>query len=109
MENIFATFASWDFGGFLRSSTNTLKLWGGYAIVLIGVVMVVIAAYHIGKGLMPGNKGQTNWGLNIALLVVGGAFMTGGFVFLAGIAAGGKKTIMDLGNGGTLLPYLLGW
>lgn len=100
--------AAWDLGSFLQNATSTLKTWGGYVIVLIGVVMVIVSVYKIAKGLMSHGQGQpTNWAVAIILLVLGGAFMVGGFTFVSGIASGGKKTIEDLGNGAImLLPYL---
>jgi hypothetical protein len=96
---------SWDLGSFLQNAAKTLKTWGGYFIILIGVVMVVASVYQIAKGLISHGKGPgTNWAVAIALLILGGAFMTGGFAFVANIAGGGKKTINDLGQ--TVIPML---
>lgn len=96
---------SWDLGSFLENSTKTLKLWGGSFIVLIGVVMVVASVYQIAKGLISHGKGPgTNWAIAIALLIAGGAFMTGGFGFVKTIAGGGEKTIKDLGQ--IIVPML---
>lgn len=92
---------AWDFGAFLQNATNTLRTWGGYGIVLIGVVMIIIGVYQIAKGFISHGKTQTNWFIAIALLVLGGALMVGGWAWVAEIASGGKKTIDDLGNGGT--------
>lgn len=97
---------AWDLGTFLQNATQTLKDWGGYLIILIGVVMIVFAVYLIAKGLMShGKGGQTSWAVAIILLILGGAFMVGGFTFVSNIASGGKKTIEDLG-GGTIIPLL---
>lgn len=95
---------AWDLGSFLQHATETLKQWGGYLIILIGVVMVVFSVYQIAKGLISHGKTQTNWAVAIILLVLGGAFMVGGFQFVANIASGGRKTIEDLGQ--TILPML---
>ena len=99
---------SWDLGSFLQNATNTLKTWGSYVIILIGVVMIIASVYQIAKGLMSQGKGQPpNWAVTIILLILGGAFMVGGFSFVSNIASGGKTTIDQLGNGGgTILPYL---
>lgn len=95
---------AWDLGSFLQNATQTLKDWGGYLIILIGVVMVIAAVYQIAKGLMSHGKTQTSWPIAIILLILGGAFMVGGFSFVSNIASGGKKTIEDLGQ--TIIPML---
>ena len=95
---------AWDLGSFLQNATETLKQWGGYLIILIGVVMVIASVYQIAKGLISHGKTQTNWAIAIILLILGGAFMVGGFSFVSNIASGGKKTIEDLGQ--TILPML---
>lgn len=96
---------AWDLGSFLQNSSKTLKQWGGYFIILVGVVMVVASIYQIAKGLISHGKGPgTNWGVAISLLILGGAFMTGGFAFVANIAGGGQKTINDLGQ--VIVPML---
>ena len=88
----------WDIGTFLRNATSTIKSWGGLVVILIGVVMVIAAAWKAAHGLMSHGKVQTNWAIVIILLVLGGAFMVGGFTFVANIASGGKKTLEDLGG-----------
>lgn len=86
-------------GALLTNSTHTLQGWGGSFIILIGVVMIISAVWHIAKGLMDQGRGQTNWFMVVLLLIVGGAFTWGGFNFVSGLASGGKKTIEDLGKG----------
>lgn len=102
---------AWDLGTFLQNATSTLKTWGNYLIILIGVVMIIVAVYQIAKGLISHGRGQpTNWFVAILLLIIGGALMVGGFTWVSGIAEGGKQTIDDLGNGsgsgGIILPLL---
>ena len=94
---------AWDLGSFLQNATSTLKTWGGYLIILIGVVMVVWSVVMIARGLISHGKTQTSWPVAIILLILGGAFMVGGFSFVANIASGGKRTIEDLGNGTILM------
>lgn len=95
----------WDLGSFLQNAAKVLKQWGGYFIILVGVVMVVAAVYQIAKGLISHGKGPgTNWGVAISLLILGGAFMTGGFAFVAKIAGGGQKTIEEIGQ--MIVPML---
>lgn len=102
--NMFIPMA-WDLGSFLEKSKSTLQIWGGSLIMLIGVVMVIASVYQIAKGLISGGKGQVNWAIAIILLIVGGAFMVGGFSFVSNIAAGGQKTIEDLGQ--VVVPLLM--
>lgn len=93
----------WDIGSFLENSTTTIKVWGNYFIILIGVIMVIWAAWQIGSGLMSHGKKQTNWFIAVALLIVGGAFLVGGFGFVENISKGGKQTIEDLGTGSSII------
>lgn len=103
MMNLLSMPMAWDLGSFLQNATSTLKTWGGYLIILIGVVMVVWSVVMIARGLISHGKTQTSWPVAIILLILGGAFMVGGFSFVSNIAAGGKQTIEDLGNGTILM------
>lgn len=103
MMNLLSMPMAWDLGSFLQNATSTLKTWGGYLIILIGVVMVVWSVVMIARGLISHGKTQVSWPVAIILLILGGAFMVGGFSFVSNIASGGKKTIEDLGNGTILM------
>ena len=103
MMNLLSTPMAWDLGSFLQNATSTLKTWGGYLIILIGVVMVVWSVVMMARGLISHGKIQVSWPVAIILLILGGAFMVGGFSFVANIASGGKQTIEDLGNGTILI------
>ena len=103
MMNLLSMPMAWDLGSFLQNATSTLKTWGGYLIILIGVVMVVWSVVMIARGLISHGKTQVSWPVAIILLILGGAFMAGGFSFVANIASGGKKTIEDLGNATILM------
>lgn len=98
-------FMAWDLGSFLQNATGTLKTWGGYFIVLIGVVMLIFGVFKAGKALMSKGQGQDNWAIIIILIILGGAFIAGGWTFVETISKGGKKTIEDLG-GHTILPMI---
>lgn len=103
MMNLLSMTMTWDLGSFLKNATSTLEKWGGYLICLIGVVMVVWSVVMIARGLISHGKTQVSWAVAIILLILGGAFMVGGFSFVSEIASGGKKTIEDLGNGTILM------
>lgn len=73
----------------LKSASDTASTWGRYFLVVLGIVMVVYAVYQIGKGMMSGGRGQTNWAMAIGCLVLGGALaVTGGWGFVVNIAQG---------------------
>lgn len=101
---LFNMFLSWDLGSFLKNATETLKTWGGYFIILIGVIMLIVGVYQLASGLWSHGKKQTNWFIVVCLFIIGGAFMVGGFSFVSKIASGGQKTIEDLGE--TIIPML---
>lgn len=95
----------WDIGSFLMNLTAKVKEWGGYLIILLGVVMIIVGVCKLAAKLWSKGQSQTHWGTVIALILVGGALMAGGFTLVATIAEGGKKTIMDIG-GTVLLPMI---
>lgn len=96
---------AWDITTFLTNATTTLKSWGSLLMILIGVVMVIVAIWQIATGLISHGKKPTNWFVAILLLLVGGALAAfsgnAAWDWVSSIAAGGKKTIDDLGGGGT--------
>lgn len=97
---------AWDFGSFLKNATKTAKTWGSAAIILVGVVLLIWGAIMAGKRFMGGQQQQgPGWGKIAAMVIVGGAFMAGGFSLISTIGSGGKKTLLDLG-GGSILPNM---
>lgn len=97
-----AQLMDWSVNGFLNNLNSSLFSWGKIIVVIIGVVMVIVGVFNIAKGLMSGGRGQTNWVLNLALFFIGGALaFSGGWGLVEGIAAGGAKTLNDLGTGTT--------
>ena len=74
--------------------------YGSIIIILVGVAMIIVSIYQIAKNLIFHGKGQTNWVVTFALLIVGGAFAaTGGWGLFAGVAQGAQKTLNDMGQG----------
>ena len=101
--NIINPLAQWDLVSFFENAKNYAAIAGGGLIALIGTVGVVWGAVLLVKKLMAGQQDQTNWMKIIALILIGGAMMVGGFVLISNIAAGGRTTIEDLGTGGFIL------
>lgn len=90
---------TWDIASFLTNSATSLRSWGNILIVLIGVALIIWSAVQIARGLMSKNGQQVSWPKNIIMLIVGGAFVAGGFALMSTLASGGKDTIVGLGNG----------
>lgn len=100
--------ATFDITQFGQNLYTKMREWGSVFIVILGVIMMIVAVYKIGKGLIQAGKGggQTNWAVAIALLIIGGALASFGVAgttaweWIEGIAAGGKNTIDELGGAG---------
>lgn len=87
-------------GQFLSSFQETLARYGSIATSIIGVAMVVVGIYQIAKGLMSGGKGQTNWVMTIALLLIGGALaLTSGWTTVGKLVKTGNVTLSDMAEG----------
>ena len=83
---------------------------GGAFISLLGLVMIVVAGWQIGKGLISPQKAQTNWFMVIGLLIVGGLFLVGGIGILGIVANNMGDAVQGLGNGqaiNQILPYIM--
>jgi len=92
--------ASWDLLSFLDNATNYVKGAGGSLLALMGTAGVVWGGVLLIKKLMASQQDQTSWVKILALILIGGALMVGGFSLISQIAAGGQTTIEDLGGGG---------
>lgn len=97
-----ATTGGTDSGGhktiaeILKNVRNSLGIWGGIIISILGAAAIIVAAYMIVKGLMSHGKGQpTNWLIVIGLIVIGGLFITIGF--------GGFASITQTGDANNIL------
>lgn len=102
LTNISGIAMSWDINSLFKNAKNAAMTIGGSLLALIGVIMVIVAAVQIAKGLMS-QKSQTNWLSVVLLFIFGGAFLTGGITLLVNIASGSSKTIENLGNGGATI------
>lgn len=90
--------STWTFDNFVENAKSKISSIGAGIVVLMGMIMLVVGAIKIGKGLMTHGQGQTNWVINILLIVVGGLFVAFGFslFFNAGIMF--SKEAVELGE-----------
>lgn len=96
--------SGWSIDTFLDTLGDALHKWGALIVFIIGTVLVIASVYFIAKGLMSQGRGQTNWGVTILMLILGGVFMStslGGWKWLKDVSKGAKQTIEDLGGTGT--------
>lgn len=84
---------------FFKNIAGYLKDIGKYIIILAGVILIIVAIVQIAKGFAAGGKGQVNWVMSIACLLVGGMLLAGGWTLAANVASMGKDTIEELGTG----------
>lgn len=91
---------AWTLNKFLTNAKGGVQTVGGSLIALLGVIMIIWGGVQIAKALLSHGKGQSpNWVVCIALIVVGGAFATGGLTLLSNIGRGGYSTVNDIGTG----------
>ncbi|WP_435109324.1 hypothetical protein [Nocardiopsis synnemataformans] len=98
--------AGWDLVSFFDNAREYVALAGGGLLALMGTIGVVWGGVLLIKKLMASQQDQTSWVKIIALILIGGALMVGGFSLISDIAAGGRTTIEDLGGGMILLQGL---
>ncbi len=73
-----------------------LKKFGNALMIIAGIVLVIIAVFQIVRGLAGGGRGQVNWVMSIACLLIGGMLLVGGWNMAAGFAAIGKDTVEEM-------------
>ena len=92
--------SSWRISSFLKASQETLAYYGSIITSVVGVVMVIVGIYQIAKNLISHGKGQTNWVVTFALILVGGALaIVGGWKMIGDFAKGSKNTLKDMAQG----------
>jgi len=74
---------AFDLGTLIASLVTKAKSYGSGFIIFLGIVMIVVASFKIGKGLMTQGKPNAqpiNWFLCGGLILVGGAMAFGGLL-----------------------------
>jgi len=88
-----------DLIAFFDNAAGYVQELGNYIMILAGVILIIVAVVQIAKGLAGGGRGQVNWVMSIACLLVGGMLVFGGWNLAASLAETGKETIETLGGG----------
>ncbi|MBO5435617.1 hypothetical protein J6A31_07475 [bacterium] len=102
------TAVNWSFNSLINNLESALGEWGKIIVTIIGLVMVIVGVFNIGKGLMSGGRGQTNWVLNIALFLIGGILaFGGGWSIVQGMGQGAKTTLDDLAANSTATNFIV--
>ena len=91
--------ANFDILSFMQNLAGYLKNIGHVFMIVIGVVLVIVAVVQIAKGFASGGRGQVNWVMSIACLLVGGLLIFGGWNTATWIASVGNGTIDQIATG----------
>lgn len=94
--------AAWDVGSFLENLKSKAEEWGGAALMVFGVFLLLAFAIKLGMKLLANqqNQGQQASWMTIGLLLLfGGALTTGGWSLVSEVGSGGQQTVEDLGTG----------
>lgn len=87
-------------GKFIHSMGTNIGSWAKMIVMIIGVVMVGFGIYQVAKNLISHGKGQTNWVVTLALIILGAILMlSGGWDFIKDFSTAGRKTLDDAAKG----------
>lgn len=90
-----------DLGTLLQNLVEKARVYGSGFIIFLGILMIAVAAFKIGKGLMTQGKPNAqpiNWFLCGGLIIVGGTMAFGGFSSMSSISKALDSTVDDLTN-----------
>lgn len=80
-----------DIGKFFDNLSKNFKTWGSKLIAMLGVILVVWGIVNIVKAFISQGRGQTNWLMTAAMILVGG--------FLAAVSSWNNiKQFLDVGT-----------
>lgn len=87
-------------GKFIQSMGTNIGSWVKMIVMIIGVIMVGAGIYQVAKNLISHGKGQTNWIVTFALIIIGAILMlSGGWSFIRAFSKAGETTLKDAANG----------
>ena len=85
--------AGWDLGSFFSNLTTKGKEWGGYLLVFLGVILIVVGVVKVVMAFVS-KRSQTNWFATIGMILVGG------FLAAAGVGSAAFDKVNKLANVG---------
>lgn len=98
--NVNALSADWKISDFIASAQVSIMSYVQVIILIVGVVMVGVGIYQVAKNLISHGKGQTNWVVTIALIVIGGTLMlTSGWSVIKDVGNGVSGSLKNMGEG----------
>lgn len=98
--NVNALSADWKISDFIASAQVSIMSYVQVIILIVGVVMVGVGIYQVAKNLISHGKGQTNWVVTIALIVIGGTLMlTSGWSVIKNVGNGVSGSLQNMGEG----------
>lgn len=85
-----------DLGRFFQNLSTLTQEWGSYFIMFLGALMLVWAGVLIFKAFAQHGRGQSNWLMIAAMIIVGGWMLVQGFTGIARFADMGAATLERL-------------
>ena len=99
LSNILADKA-WSMDNMLSGANTKLQKWASLGVAVLGIIMVIVALFKFGKGMMS-DRAQTNWVLVIVLFLVGATLAFGsGWAFVHQMSDFGTNTLNEVNNAG---------
>ena len=100
MLNTIALMYDGSIGTFIQTMGKNIGSWVKMIVMIIGVIMVGAGIYQTAKNLISHGKGQTNWIVTLALIIIGAILMlSGGWEFIQTFSGAGEKTLKDAATG----------
>lgn len=100
MWNTTAMMYDASIGTFIESMGKNIGSWIKMIVMIIGVIMVGAGIYQVAKNLISHGKGQTNWIVTFALIIIGAVLMlTGGWDFIKAFSKAGGNTLKGSADG----------
>ena len=113
MSTILASFMAWlagilgtdavtltfDIGKFFENLGTKSKEWAKWFIIFLGIVLIVWGIVNIVKAFISQGRGQTNWLMTIAMILVGGFLCAiSSFDDILKFTKIGSETIKQMGS-----------
>ena len=80
-----------NLGSFFQNLTTTVKQWGSWFIAFLGVCLIIAGVVQLVKAFISHGRGQVNW------LIIGAMILVGGFLVAVGGNFGSMEKVSDIG------------